>query len=337
MFDRQSTQQDFIARAGWQKAIINPMSGDVSSRIYSRLSDGPKPRRKAVLMDAGPNSAVSIRGFMAIGDWLRGNHFSAPETIFADPEAGFLLLEDFGDNLFVTMCDNNPKNENQLYAETIEFLRQLARLPAPKKLNHGARLPVLNVDIFVQQTRIVLEHYAPKNNTGAVLAQLDVLVADLCATLTLTEPVLVLRDFHAENLIWLAKREGSAKVGLLDYQDALSGHPAYDLVSLLQDARRDLSPNLEQRMLDAYLVGHPDPATFFRDYCILGAVRNLRILGIFARAAVQGNKPKYLDFMLRVWQHLQRDLGHPALSGLRVWVTENLSAPSSPNPTMATT
>lgn len=331
MLDRQTNQQDFIARAGWQKAVINPMSGDASTRIYSRLSNGPRPWRNAVLMDAGPNSAVSIRSFMAIGDWLRGQHFSAPQTIFADTEDGFLMLEDFGDNLFVPMCDNNPENEEMLYVAAIDFLRQLGRLPAPKELNHGAILPVFNLAVFVPQTRIVLEHYAPENHTATVEAQLDALIAYLCGALTLTEPVLVLRDFHAENLIWLADRAGSAKVGLLDYQDALAGHPAYDLVSLLQDARRDLSPNLERHMLDSYLLGHPDPPTFYRDYCVLGAVRNMRILGIFARAVKRSGKTKYLDFMPRVWQHLQRDLAHPALAGLQAWVHENLTAPNPDN------
>lgn len=326
LLDRQTNQQDFIARAGWQKAVINPMSGDVSTRIYSRLSNGPSPWRNAVLMDAGPNSAVSIRSFMAIGDWLRGQHFSAPQTIFADPEDGFLMLEDFGDNLFVTMCDNNPENEEMLYGAAIDFLRQLGRLPAPAKLNHGAILPVFNLAVFVPQTRIVLEHYAPENHTANVEAQLDALIADLCGTLSLTEPVLVLRDFHAENLIWLADRAGSAKVGLLDYQDALTGHPAYDLVSLLQDARRDVDPELEQEMLAYYRDATGADAEFDLHYALLGAQRNTKIIGIFTRLWKRDGKDRYLGFLPRMWGLLERDLAHPGLTELKAWFDKNIPA-----------
>jgi aminoglycoside/choline kinase family phosphotransferase len=112
--------------------------------------------------------------------------------------------------------------------------------------------------------------------------------------------------------------------GLIDYQDALAGHPAYDLVSILQDARRDVSPELESKMLDHYasLTGVGDE--FRSHYALLGAQRNAKIIGIFTRLWKRDGKARYLDFLPRMWGLLERDLEHPELAPLKAWFDKHI-------------
>ncbi len=325
--DRNHERDDFLRQSGWAGADCRAITGDMSARRYFRVSKGVRPHASAVLMDAGPDSAASNRAFLAIGEWLRSFGFSAPATINADLDTGFLLLEDLGEETMLSLCSAQPKLQIRLYRQVIEMLRYLHTIPAPGVLSYGVNLPTHDNKIYVPQTRIVLEYYAPQLFHSELVFEFDRLVGALCCQLSSDRKVLVLRDFHAGNLVWLANRSKISRIGLLDYQDALIGHPAYDLVSLLQDARRNVDSDFEQVMIAEYLKGRTDEPSFRRDYAALGAQRNLRILGIFARAAAVDSGNTYGEYLRRVWGYVCRNLDHPDLGELRDWVYSNLTSP----------
>jgi aminoglycoside/choline kinase family phosphotransferase len=198
----------------------------------------------------------------------------------------------------------------------------------------GCRLPLPPYDdaVLAREAALVRQWWMPAAGaepSADLAAEFDALVAESTVAVAPCRDVLVLRDYHAENLIWLPERIGAARVGLLDYQDALAGHAAYDLVSLLEDARRDTSPDLREAMIRRYLDRHPGlhGAAFRAAYAALGAQRNLKIVGIFARLAIRDGKPRYLSLIPRVWGHLQSDLAHPALAPLRDWVARHVPPP----------
>ncbi len=187
--------------------------------------------------------------------------------------------------------------------------------------------------MLAREAALVREWWLPAATGAApspeLAAEFDGLVAQATATVEPVREVLVLRDYHGDNLIWLPERAGVARIGLLDYQDALAGHAAYDLMSLLEDARRDTSLELREAMIARYLGRRPelDGAAFRAAYAALGAQRNLKIVGIFARLAIRDGKPRYLDLIPRVWGHLMRDLADPALAPLAGWVARHLPPP----------
>jgi hypothetical protein len=245
---------------------------------------------------------------------------------------GFLLLEDMGDALYARVCADTPAAEPALYTAAVDLLAGLP--PAPE----AQVLPLAPYDeaVLLREARLAVAWYL----TGAagtdvppsdLLAEFDALIAEAVAPVADARQAVVLRDYHAENLLWLPGREGAARVGLLDYQDALAGHPAYDLVSLLEDARRDTGPELRTAMLARYLAARPDldPEPFRAACAVLGAQRNLKIVGIFARLCLRDGKQRYPALIPRVWAHLQRDLDHPGLERLRAWVHAHLPAPES--------
>lgn len=310
MTDREARIAAFAAAAGWGGARVAPLAGDASNRRYLRLrgADGAT----SVMMDAPPDRGEDVRPFLAIGRHLAGLGLSAPGVLAADPDAGLLLLEDLGDRLFAREIAQHPAAEPALYAAAIDLLAELQRHPAPPGL--ACYDPALMGDL----AGLALDWYA---STLAPAAQarddLAAEVAALCAALAPPEDLLVLRDFHAENLIWLPGRRGSARVGLLDFQDAMRGPAGYDLVSLLQDARRDVPAALARAMADRFAAATGRDAAGVAAACaVLGAQRNLRILGVFARLCLRDGKPGYLRLIPRVWGHLQHDLAHPALTGL---------------------
>ncbi|TCP61148.1 hypothetical protein EV663_10695 [Rhodovulum bhavnagarense] len=314
----------FLDRAGWGAANRAPLAGDASNRRYDRLTGGPGDGG-AVLMDAPPDRGEDVRPFIAIARHLHGLGLSAPEILAEDPEAGFLLLEDLGDALFARVTQDDPEAEPALYASAVDLLARLHRAAPPANLAaYGAPLMAELACLPFEWYLPAIGHPAPDEEKVAFRAEIETLL-----TRHATPSVLVLRDFHAENLIWLPDRRGAARVGLLDFQDAMVGHPAYDLVSLLEDARRDVSPVLQAQMLDRYITASDtDPESFVRAYALLGAQRNLRILGVFARLCLRDGKPGYLSLMPRVWGHLMRDLAHPDLVELRARVLHNLPEPT---------
>lgn len=307
----------FLVAAGWQGADRRALAGDASARRYERLRKGSEP---AVLMIAPPGEEM-LR-FRRVDEWLLAQGFSAPRILAFDAEAGFMLLEDLGDDLLARLLDREPAQEPVYYAAITEFLLELHRVSSPDFV------PVLDADALGALVSLTVDWY-PMRAQGTA-SELPGLVAATCAELEPCPPVLSLRDFHAENVIWLPGRAGSARLGLLDFQDAVSTHPAYDLVSGLQDARRAVSVALEARELHRYTMARGlDAASFQTAYAAIGAQRALRILGAFARLCLAAGKAQYLALMPRVWDYLQRNLGHPGLAPLRQAVHSALEPPDA--------
>ncbi|MDE2912476.1 MAG: phosphotransferase [Paracoccaceae bacterium] len=329
--ERRRQMQAFLALNGFDGAALEPIGSDASRRTYVRI------RQRAIgsgviLMDAPPESGEDIGPFVDVARRLRERGLSAPETWACDQEAGFLLLEDFGDRMFGDLCAEHASRESDLYEVAVDVLCHLHRSPAPSGLAPYDR------ETFVGESLLFTEWYVPGDDGCPPSAAVEDALAELMGSAhddltdgVVRDPVLVLRDYHAENIMWLPKRDGIRRCGLIDFQDAVSGHPAYDLVSLLEDARRDTGESLrtamKRRYIDSAWPGSVE--SFETAYSVLGAQRNLRILGVFARLCLRDGKPGYVDMIPRVWDHLQRDLRHPVLAGLATWVRRNAPVPTA--------
>ena len=303
-----------IHRAQWAEARLIPLAGDASSRRYFRLQGGD---RSAVLMDAAPGTTDS---YVAMTQWLRHRDLHAPEIIAADQVEGLLLLEDLGDDLVARVLAAEPALAPRIYGRMTDLLIEL----------HGHAPPdwVLRLDgpELARQVGLFAEYYPAAAGAPGKGADVAAVIEALHAELAEDMPaVLGLRDFHAENLVW----RGDAPLGLLDFQDAVAVHPAYDLVSGLQDARRDVDPAIEAVEIARYIAATGVDGNRFRAaYALLGAQRSLRIMGIFTRLAQRDGKRRYLAFMPRVWDAIQRNLTHPALAPLAA-ALEGVPAPSA--------
>lgn len=326
---RAAAKRHFLAGAGWGAAALAPLAGDASNRRYERAAKGAAC---AVLMDAPAERGEDIGRFLAFTGWLRGLGLSAPEIYAADIGAGFALIEDLGDALFARVAAADPAQEAALYAAAVDLLPLLSGPPA-LVVGAGAQASVDPYDeaVLEREAMLALDWWAKgagAEATADLAAEFKRLMAQATEGAAQDRRALVLRDYHAENLLWLPERRGDARVGLLDYQDALAGAPAYDLVSLLEDARRDTGAELREAMIARYLAASGDDRAAFRaGYAALGAQRNLKIVGIFARLWLRDGKPIYLDLIPRVWAHLQRDLAHPALAPLAAFVSRHIPAP----------
>jgi aminoglycoside/choline kinase family phosphotransferase len=312
--DRVHVIGGFLERSGFAAAVRLPLAGDASARRYERLIGGPAP---AVLMDAPPER-LDVRPFLAVQAVLRDLGLSAPALLAAAPEHGLLLLEDLGDASFGRVLAGGS-DEVLLYTAAVDLLVELqAAAPA-------AGLPAYDDARFQLELGLLPEWYLPALDPAAV-RQYRVLWSALLPESRVGRACFVYVDYHADNLIWLPQRSGSAAVGLLDFQDARVGPAAYDLVSLLEDARRDVPAPLAERMIGHYLRQRPelDPQAFRAAYAILGAQRHSKILGLFTRLARRDGKPHYLSLLPRVRAHLRRDLEHPALAPLRPWYEAHL-------------
>lgn len=316
--------QEFIAATDWAGAAIAPLAGDASNRRYLRLTH-PSTGTMAVLMDAPPERGEDVCPFMHIARYLTGLGLSAPQILAQDESRGFLILEDLGDALFARVIPVAPQMEDQLYAAATDVLIDLHRAPPPEGLKPYG--PETMTDMAALAFDWYLTGATGDNSPqrAEVLAALQRLLRQHAAT----TDVIVLRDYHAENLLWLPGRIGAARVGLLDFQDAMTGHRAYDLVSVLQDARRDVPQAVEAAMIARYCAATATEQTLFEGaYHCLGAQRNLRILGVFARLCLRDGKGHYIDLIPRVWDHLQRDLDHPTLSPVADLLRTALPAPT---------
>lgn len=321
MSDRTAAAGRFLAQAGWSGAIRQHLAGDASDRRYERLRAGAAT---AVLMDNAPGGADDPAAFVAMARHLRSLGLSAPEVRVADTSAGFLLLEDLGDDLYARLLEADATREAELYAVAVDVLVHLQSHRAP------AGLPDLTAADWAQAAGFALDWYAfaATGRKPGPDRFLETLEAGLRAHAD-GPRVLILRDYHAENLLWLPGRAGLARVGLLDFQLGQMGQPGYDLVSLLQDARRDVDPTTESAMIARFAAATgAGSEAFAAHYAVLGAQRALRILGIFARLCLVAGKPAYLCLVPRVWDHLQRNLAHPALVELRVLCESLLPAPT---------
>ena len=323
----QTTRADlamaFIAQSGWGEAFRQPLAEDASARRYERLS---LPQRSAILMDAQPHTAESTTVFARVDRHLRALGLSAPNILAEDHPHDFLLLEDLGDGIYAQLIKAEPQCEFGLYAAATDVLLHLqGQPPAPD-------LPNLMPQDWAEAAALAIDFYRFAI-TGKATGRADLVTC--LTTLHLRHAdgprVMILRDYHAENLLWLPDRSGLARVGLLDFQLAQLGQPGYDLVSQLQDARRDVSPEIEVAMVRRFVDGNgSDMADFARAYAVLGAQRALRILGIFAKLCLASAKPQYLPLLPRVWHQLQRNLAHPELSDLARIVADLLPEPTDP-------
>lgn len=308
--ERDRLSRLFVDHAGWGDAARGFLAGDASARRYDRLQ---RPGQSAVLMDAPPEKGEDVRPFVTMARHLRGLGLSAPEVLAEDAADGFLLLEDLGDSLFARVLEVDPAPEDPLYRAATEVLAHLQAAPPPPGL------PAHTPEFMAGAAGLAIRWYA-RAVTGEALdpAPLEQAMAQAMAAHCTAEPVLVLRDYHAENLLWLPGRTSLARVGLLDFQMGSMGQPEYDLISLLQDARRDVPPALAEQMVAHFAeVSGRDPERVATACAVLGAQRNLRILGGFTRLSLHFGKPGYVQLIPRVWDHVQRNLAHPALAGLR--------------------
>ncbi|WP_174285404.1 aminoglycoside phosphotransferase family protein [Sphingomonas bacterium] len=295
----------FLAVHGWAGASIAPLAGDASFRRYFRVTDGT---RRAVLMDAPPPHE-DPRPFLSVGTWLSERGFRSPAILAADVERGLVLIEDFGDDRMREAADASVDAQMPLYTAAVDILVALR--------SHSAG-PFAPYDraVLAREAALFVEWYCPavgiEADADAYLAAWDQVFAHALAP----DPVTVLRDYHAENLMLVGAERA---IGLLDFQDALAGHPAYDLVSLLQDARRDVDPSIEAAMIARYRMATAAGEDFMGAYHVLGAQRNAKILGIFTRLWKRDGKPRYAALCPRVWAYLERDLSQPVLAPVAAW------------------
>lgn len=308
---------DFLVSCGWGGARIEPLAGDASFRRYFRIvhDDG----RRAVLMDAPPPHE-DPRPYVAIAEWLCEIGLAAPEILARDFDNGMLLLGDLGNDRLKERLDAQADQEAELYAIATDVLVHLHRhAPMPG-------LPLHGLDQWLDELGLFTEWYAPALNL-----QVDEAAYRAAWREALTPvagdglgPVTVLRDYHAENVMLIEGRTGVAHFGLLDFQDALRGHPAYDLASVLEDARRDVAPAIERAMIDRYIAATGQGHSFEAAYWALAAQRNTRILGVFVRLWKRDGKPGYRKFQPRMWGLLERDLAHPSLAAVKKWFDANI-------------
>jgi aminoglycoside/choline kinase family phosphotransferase len=351
MSERADAIRDFLDRAGWGQADVTPLPGDASTRRYARLA---LAGRKAMLMDQpqgaetptappgaseearralGYNAVARLAGadcarFAAAADWLRGHGLAAPEIHAADHGQGFVILEDLGDALFADVLADGG-DETALYKAAVEVLAAIHAHDAPAALSPDKPLFDYDSTALVAETDLLTEWFLPlalgRVATDAEVTEHRSLYRAALASIGATRRVFVHRDYHAQNLLWLPDRAGVARVGLIDFQDAVAGSAAYDLISLTEDARRDVSPAIAEAATVHYLEtmraqGTPvDEAAFRQEMAVMAAQRNAKIVGIFARLYKRDGKARYLDLLPRVWGYLERDLAHPALGGLRAW------------------
>ena len=285
-----------MSGTAWAGARRGSLAGDASNRRYERLVlDG----RTAVLMDAPPQKGEDIRPFVRIAEFLRACGLSAPQILAQDSENGFLLLEDLGDDLFARVVVSDPAQEMLLYTAATDVLVALHQANPPE-------LEPYSPEFMTEMAGLAWRWYQKGiTGTDAGRAAFETAFLPALRADASEQTALIQRDYHAENLLWLPRRSGVQRVGLLDFQDARTGHPAYDLVSLLKDARRDVSPDVEEAMIRHYIAATGwDSGRFRRAYQLLGVQRNLRILGVFARLSLHFGKPHYIDLIPRVWDHL---------------------------------
>jgi tRNA threonylcarbamoyl adenosine modification protein YjeE len=351
---RLQALRQFLDGAGLIDAKRRRMAGDASTRSYARLfrndtavilmNSPRRPDGPAIYYGKSYSAAVhlaeDVKPFVAIANGLREHGISAPAIHYADLDAGFLITEDFGVQGFIEGEPPHPIAER--YEAAVDMLSALHWKKLPDVLPLAPQItyaiPPFDVDAMMIEIGLMLEWYLPDRGAAPPSTARDEFVTQWRGLLGQTAAMpktWVLRDFHSPNLIWLDGRPGTAKVGVIDFQDAVLGPAAYDLVSLLQDARIDIPEQLELTLLTRYIKARHaadntfDPAGFAESYAIMSAQRNTRLLGTFARLNRRDGKPQYLRHQPRIWTYLTRSLAHPVLSGLRGWYDTQVPPPTA--------
>lgn len=327
MTNRTVLAEALIAQTPWAGATRAPLAGDASNRRYERLTDTASGRT-AVLMDAPPEKGEDVEPFVRVANHLRAVGLSAPEIYAEDVQYGFLLLEDLGNDLFARVLEHDAAKERILYEAATDVLIHLHNAPS-------LSLPSYDPALMTELAALSLTKYAQgvlgRHDTDA-RSRFENRFSEILHRETSGAKVVIQRDYHAENLIWLPDRDGVRRVGLLDFQTAMLGHPAYDLVSLLQDVRHRVPAGIEMQMINRYIAASGmDDHDFRTAYSVLGVQRNLRILGVFARLATDYGKPHYIDLIPATWSHLMRDLEHPALVSVAGILRDALPEPTPEN------
>lgn len=312
MTKREEQIKELLRKNNLLCAPTEKITSDASNRKYLRLTKGNKT---VILMDSNPKKNEPINNFIYFTNFLRKHHFSAPKIYDSDIPNGLLLLEDLGARNFADILKVKPKVETNIYKEAVNQLIMIQSKETPKQAKP------YSTEILIEEALLFTEWYLGETNSSRLSTQFTSLLTPLLKKIDQTKPTLVLRDFHAENLIWMNSRKNFKRVGLLDYQDALIGHPAYDIASLLKDARRDVSIEVRDIMTNHYLekTKH-NKDLFLRDYSILSAQRNLKIIGIFSRLSIRDKKKNYVKLIPRVWKNLENDFMHPDLKNLSKFI-----------------
>ncbi|MEQ1755365.1 MAG: phosphotransferase [Micropepsaceae bacterium] len=357
---RQEQARQFIARSGWSDAEVQTLPGDASSRRYWRLVRGstslilmdqprgaesaacPPDASDAERLRLGYNAVARLAGpdcrpFAAVAGYLRQKGLSAPEIVAHDFDTGFLLIEDLGHGRFADLILAGQE-ERPFYEAAIDALAHLHRHAAPTTLSipDGGEKHLLAYDALAMEAevRLLIDWFFPAASGNKISqdaeAEFTQVWHEALSRFRVELPVIVLRDYHAENLMWLPDRAGIAKVGQLDFQDALSGSPAYDLISLTEDARREVGVELAEAMTARYVGLRKsddrqfDETSFRFAAALLATQRNTKIVGIFARLWKRDGKPRYTQYLPRMWRYLERDLSHGALGDLKAWFDKHI-------------
>lgn len=326
MSERAVLIERFLDQAGWGDAVHAPLPGDASFRRYVRLRGADK--RTAMLMDAPP-PRENVRPYLSVARLLRRLGFGAPAIYGQDAENGFLLIEDFGDDTYTRLLTYGEPEE-PLYGLAVDVLIALRRRFTAKEMKEATFLPPYDNQRLLDEAALLVDWYWPAITGGpvepALRAEYLALWESVLPASRRAPATVVLRDYHVDNLMRVRNRSGLLECGLLDFQDAVLGPPSYDLVSLLEDARRDVPSDLAARMKQRYLAAFPeiDRAAFETAYAILGAQRSAKIVGIFTRLCVRDSKPQYLTHIPRVWRLLQNGLAHSALAPVAAWFARHI-------------
>ncbi len=356
--NRCHLMSQFITASGWQSATRTPLAGDSSTRSYERLSHAPNkngpagattaflmnwPQIEEAIVSDGKTYrqlaglAASVMPFLAVGSYLHRLGLSVPALYAADRENGFLLLEDLGDQSYGQLMASGQDMRLPLEAATAALAR-LHEEPAPRTLpladGNSYKVPRYTQSICLIEIDLLTVWAWPALKGAPCPADISTSFRELWAGLFATlggAQTLMLRDFHSPNLLWLPERQGAGRAGIIDHQDAVIAHAAYDVVSLGQDARVDISETLEAMIVDAYLANMPGQTgigedEFRRAYAVFGAQRAVRLIGLFFRLAAQDGKPEYLAHLPRTANYLGRNLRHPALGPLKSWLERHFGA-----------
>lgn len=324
--ERGPAMDAFLARIGWQGATRRMLAGDASFRRYERVTYG---NSIAVLMDAHPPTVEDVRPFMAVTALLARCDVTVPTIIAADETEGFLLLEDLGDVSFTRLLKAQPAREAELYTAATDALITLRRASDANGAALASAVPPYDMAVYLREAALFAEWFLPQihgiKNAHVLRTEYLAIWKRILEQCVPEQNTITHRDYHADNLFWLEGKSGYRAVGMIDYQDALWGDAAYDLASLLEDARRDVTPQTVAQCYAHYVhTTGEDEARFAERYAIIAAQRNAKIIGIFARLCIRDGKANYLDYLPRVWAHFLRDISHPALASLRDFVNAHV-------------